>query len=71
MAEYVMGCVIFSRSLFSFLISTEYFISLCYTMSVGEGERSFADGDPENSFAGWALPERAAGIPGIRGDRPR
>ena len=40
-------------------------------MSVGEGERSFADGAPENSFAGRALPERAAGIPGIRGDRPR
>lgn len=46
-------------------------VSLCYTMSVGKGERSFADGDPENSFAGRALPERAAGIPGIRGDRPR
>ena len=32
MDESVMGCVIFSRSLFTSLISTEYFISLCYTM---------------------------------------
>ena len=31
MAESVTGCVIFSRSLFSSLISTEYFISPCYT----------------------------------------
>lgn len=30
--ESVMGCVILSRSLFSSLISTEYFISPCYTM---------------------------------------
>ena len=28
----VMGCVIFSRTLFSSLNSTEYFISPCYTL---------------------------------------